>query len=918
MRWMVCIAICLCCAIGMAGVDVGAATAVFQQEHPQAGLHVNGDRLTRVFGPTLSVGDSPEAAAAAFIRDHAEVLGVNAGDLEPGNYFNDVLVQPVMIDPETGDFKFMLVYYRQKQSGIPVYQADLRLLVRNVEGFPLVLAASNLRNLGDFTAPAAAALGDPGELGHVQAAKAAVELTVFNQDGTFIDIMAPVNFTPSEYVIWAGAADEVIEPRLALTFVGDNGLEGSSEFGKWRFVADAASGEILHTESLVIFEDVVGSVRGLATVGPRAGQCDPELETPLPYTYVDIQGGSSAYADVGGDFTISNGGTSTVTVESWLRGLYFRVFNDAGADAYLTRTVTPPGPAHFLHNSSNGEFTRAEVNGYLQANTVRDFALTQNSNYPTIWQQTNFPVYVNLTSGYCPGNAWYDGSSINFCREASGYANTAFSSVVHHEYGHHLVNVGGSGQGEYGEGMADCMSALILDEPKLGIGFYVSDCNNGIRTADNDCQYLVSGCSTCGSTIHACGQLLSGAVWSTRVELEATNPGEGLALVSNLAVNSILLHGGTSITNSITIDFLTLDDTDGNIYNGTPHAVEICAGFGDHGLDCPPITFEPIGFTYPDGSPGFVPPNVPTSFAVHVIPLTGTPVPGTGQLHYRLDGGSWVTEDMTQGAANEYEAVLPGVGCDHYYEWYVSAEAAGYGTVTDPSGAPSASFYVPVASGLLIAMEDDFETNQGWTVQNSGLTDGAWERGIPVNCNRGDPPSDFDGSGQCYLTDNSSADACNSDVDGGYTWLISPTIDLSAGDAEVSYALWYTNYYGADPNNDLFKIYVSKDNGSTWTLVETVGPSTSGGWNVHTFLVGDYVTPSAQVKVRFEASDLNSGSVVEAGIDDFVVSAMYCDDIEDCNGNGTPDDDDLANCDGSPWCSDCNNNGVLDVCDIAG
>ncbi len=36
----------------------------------------------------------------------------------------------------------------------------------------------------------------------------------------------------------------------------------------------------------------------------------------------------------------------------------------------------------------------------------------------------------------------------------------------------------------------------------------------------------------------------------------------------------------------------------------------------------------------------------------------------------------------------------------------------------------------------------------------------------------------------------------------------------------------------------------------------------------------------------------------------------------DCDGNGILDDVDLADCDGSPWCSDCNSNGILDVCDI--
>ena len=40
-------------------------------------------------------------------------------------------------------------------------------------------------------------------------------------------------------------------------------------------------------------------------------------------------------------------------------------------------------------------------------------------------------------------------------------------------------------------------------------------------------------------------------------------------------------------------------------------------------------------------------------------------------------------------------------------------------------------------------------------------------------------------------------------------------------------------------------------------------------------------------------------------------------DDDDCNGNGIPDECDLANCDDSPWCSDCNGNGAPDECDIA-
>ena len=307
------------------------------------------------------------------------------------------------------------------------------------------------------------------------------------------------------------------------------------------------------------------------------------------------------------------------------------------------------------------------------------------------------------------------------------------------------------------------------------------------------------------------------------------------------------------------------------------------------GVDVPVNT---LAFDYPNGQPVFISPGGGTRMQVNVTGVgEGVPQPGTGMLHYDI-GTGWETVALDVLDEDIYDAVFPAADCGVVVAYYVSAEAVGGEVFTDPWSAPLTSYAVTAAYGEDVLLEDDFETDTGWTVTGNAVT-GQWERGVPVGGGeRGDPATDYDGSGQCYLTGNAYGD---SDIDDGYTYLTSPAIDLSDGDADISYALWYTNNYGNDPHNDLFKTYVSDDDGSNWTLAETVGPVTAGGWNLHAFAVGEFVTPSAQVRVLFEASDLNDGSVVEAGIDAFMVSRLICEDPNPCFGDLDGDDDvDLA------------------------
>lgn len=307
----------------------------------------------------------------------------------------------------------------------------------------------------------------------------------------------------------------------------------------------------------------------------------------------------------------------------------------------------------------------------------------------------------------------------------------------------------------------------------------------------------------------------------------------------------------------------------------------------------PPV----LNISFPSGLPNVIPSGQSTSIEVLIEDGQETYVDGSGQMHYRYDGGTYESMLLTSLGGDLYEAILPAATCASDPEFYFSAEGDGKSTVLSPPAAPS-EVYGCMVGTVIELMTDNFETDQGWTVSGDA-TDGQWNRGVPVGGGeRGDPPTDFDGSGQCYLTDNVPD---NSDVDGGTTILMSPIIDLSAvDDAQIHYARWYHNSFGGEPFADVMHIYLSDDGGFSWVLVDSVGPAVDamGGWIENTFSVAEYFVPTATMQLRFDASDLAGGSVVEAGIDAFIVSRFECEDAwlcGDANGNGVgPDIEDLV------------------------
>ena len=332
----------------------------------------------------------------------------------------------------------------------------------------------------------------------------------------------------------------------------------------------------------------------------------------------------------------------------------------------------------------------------------------------------------------------------------------------------------------------------------------------------------------------------------------------------------------------------------------------------------------PINVSYPDGRPQYLDTEDSTEFIVN-LGDSSTPATG-GDLVYRLAGGDWLTSPLSDLGGGLWEASLPPASCDDAPEYYLVFDTASGTTVSDPLLAPDEVYTAGVLSEVVVSFLDDGETDPGWTIE-CDATDGCWNRGVPAGGgDRGDPPADGDASGQCWLTDNIDG---NSDVDSGSTSLISPIIDAAFENATLHYLRWYSNDSGAAPNADTFIVDVSDDGGSNWINLETVGPDgpgTSGGWYELSFVVAEIpgIEPTSQFRIRFIASDNDSGSVIEAGIDGVSVIALECLDVDcdgDANNDGEVTVEDLLLVIGDWGCtgscsSDLNGDLVVNVADL--
>ena len=294
---------------------------------------------------------------------------------------------------------------------------------------------------------------------------------------------------------------------------------------------------------------------------------------------------------------------------------------------------------------------------------------------------------------------------------------------------------------------------------------------------------------------------------------------------------------------------------------------------------------------------GFTPVEVveaetPTPVVLSISDIIATHDPSTVTLHSRIGSSDVVVATpMTALGDDSYGADLPPTPCGMVVHYAFSVDTTDGVTI----GFPSSGEFDALAQEFTLSFEDDMEADTGWVVGQASDTasTGVWNRMDPQGTaaqpeNDHTPASGTD----CWVTDGLAGTGLGDrDIDGGATTLTSPILDaIALGDeAELVYWRWYSNNQGASPNEDTMLVQISNDIGNSWTTLEVVSEN-AGDWVEARFRIADFVEPTDMIKVRFVASDLGDGSIVEAGVDDVRIETVGCSsNPADLNGDGELD-----------------------------
>lgn len=820
----------------------------------------------RAFGKPINVfGMDPQTRAMNFINSK---LGA----------FN-IPVSQLTLRGSSVSQNFQYVHFEQTHSGYKVLNSDV--YVKMTPSGSVIAFGCDVFN--DINAPTSATISPSAAIAAAQTGIVdAVTGTSVNSDLFILPIPEfKQNLYKLVYEVHIKTLDATGIPADYLTLV------------------DAATGTVLsRTNQIKHFGETVNEPHAAPAPMPAATDINitGTLYTNNPYAGSSVEplrnlkmveSSTTYHTDNMG--YIGLGASSPTSVTFTLEGLWSKVIN-AGSTPSFTTTVSP-GTNNVSFDS---DAIISELSAYYHVNVIHDYMKTK---FPLFTDMDNaLPTNVELSTGTC--NAFYNGTSINFYQDAGGCNSLAkVGDVVYHEYGHGINDKFYSDQGAsfnngaMGEGYADIWALGITASPILGIGMDDADPAVFVRRYDIDKKVYPQDLI---GEVHADGEIIAGAWWDTNLNFGDLQQMMDLFKETFFATVTGPDGDEGEVYVDILIEALTSDDVpanggDNDITNGTPNDNAIVDAFALHGITL--LSNAVVTHTAVTASPALsvipINANVTVTYAWALVDV---------KMFYKLNRlGAWTGVAMTNTGGSAYTANIPAQPMGTVIGYYIGLEGTtGALSAVQPISADLANPNIPyyILNGVALMDEEDFDVNYGaWSegVAGDDATTGMWEVAIPVGSYF--TPGDLStvvqpgtqhttGGSYCAVTQNApsvtSALGTN-DVDGGHSTLETPNYDLTGyANPIFTYYRWYINNppSGANPSNDYWEVMISNDGGSTWSYIERTNVSDKS-WRRFAYRVTDYVTLTANVKMRFIVDDsiitgatLNGGSLVEAGIDD--------------------------------------------------
>ena len=562
----------------------------------------------------------------------------------------------------------------------------------------------------------------------------------------------------------------------------------------WRLSIDAADGRLLARERTVHSFQVSGTVTTLATPGTTPDSAaNPEVAQPLAYAEVTSSAGTTT-TDATGFFSFPAVATA-LDVTIAYRGTWNDVADASGPPYALTQQLLPGAPAQVLLNPAAVDGVTAQANAFQAVHRVRDWIRSINPSDTA----ADFVAraYVNIAQT-C--NAYYDGVSINFFAAGGPCVNTSFSTVVAHEEGHWLNDryATTNGPDGMGEGNADVFAMYAYDTPIVGEGFTTA--GGYVRSGLNTRAFCGDQNLACYGQVHADGEPWMGAAWKVRARLNATHGNAlGDLIADNLFLAWMNSYDQRYIESVIEPQWLTLDDDNGNLLDGTPHRADIDAGFRDQGFPgwlAPVITFANVTDVA----------DSECEASLYPVAATITPVVAgsiaSATLRWRTGAaGPFATLAMTSGGGSTWTGSLPALTSPAWCEYWIEAldSAGNVRTFPAEGAAKPLSFSVgALVSQLVEGFETPGQWTHGWAGGSPNQNDD-WQNGAPAGLGGNafgvpwaDPAAPAGGQG-CWGNDLGPAGFNGAYQSGVHNRLVSPPIPFAGSvGTRLRFARWLT------------------------------------------------------------------------------------------------------------------------------